>query len=128
MKVLECTELEPIRPRLIKLDIELPSQIEVGKTLVFPEGGSMDAETYSRIYSAMLSSGVRERVKSLDAKNKFDLNMKLYSGVDVKIGSVKDIEEKLSTLSVWLEENPDEIRSTLNLDISILKKIFVSYD
>ena len=128
MKVLERTELEPIRPRLIKLDITLPSQIEVGKQIIFPEDGSMDAETYKRIYSALTDSGIRERVAYLDIKNKFELKFKMHGGTDVKIGSVKDIEEKLNTLALWIKDNPDEIRSNLNLDISILKKISVSYD
>lgn len=128
MKVLEKLDSEPIRPRLIRLDIELPLEISVGSVMLFPEDGSMDAETYARIYSALESSGVRERVEFLNVRNKFDLSMILHGGVDVKIGSVKDIEEKLKTLNTWLEDNPDEIRSTLNLDISILKKIHVSYD
>jgi len=128
MKVLARSDGEPSRSSLIKLDIDVPGEISVGSKIVFPENSRMDAETYARIYSALLSSDIRKRVQYIDVRNKFDLNMVLHGGVDVKVGSVKDIEEKLSTLSRWLGDNPEEIRSTLNIDISVLKKIYISYD
>ena len=128
MKVLEKASHEPIRTRLIKLDIDLPKEIIVGSQMVFPEASRMDPETYVRIYTALSDSGLRERVQYLDIRNKFDLYMRTKEGIDVKIGSVKDIEEKFSTLSKWLSDNPGEIKSTLNIDISVLKKIYISYD
>ena len=128
MKVLEKMDNEPLRTRLIRLEIDLPSEISVGSQILFPEDSRMDAESFVRIYSALVDSGIRERVASLNAKNKFDLTMRTREGIDVNIGSVKDIEEKLNTLTRWLNENPDEIKSNLNIDISVLKKLSISYD
>ena len=128
MKVLEKMDNEPLRTRLIRLEIDLPSEISVGSQILFPEDSRMDAESFVRIYSALVESGIRERVASLNAKNKFDLTMRTREGIDVNIGSVKDIEEKLNTLTRWLNENPDEIKSNLNIDISVLKKLSISYD
>lgn len=128
MKVLGSLANEPARESLIELYIDLPSEIVIGSTIAFSDESRMDAESYTRIYKALEDAGLREMCKSLDAMNKFDLSMKLSSGVDVKIGSIKDIEEKLTTLSKWISDNEDLLEPTLNLDISILKKISMSYD
>lgn len=128
MKVLEALSSKPARERLIEFYVDLPSEIVIGSTIAFSDDSRMDAESYTRIYKALEDSGLREVCGTLDAMNKFDLSMKLVSGVDVKIGSIKDIEEKLTTLERWLSDNPDLIDPTLNLDISILKKISMSYD
>lgn len=128
MKVLERTEQRPLRTKLIELDMEIPAEIKVGSVIVFAQDSRMDAESYARIYTALDSSGIRDLTAYLDVRNKFDISLRMHSGTDVKIGSVKDIEEKLSTLAKWIEENPDEMRSTLNIDVSVLKKIYISYD
>ncbi len=128
MKVLEVSSGEPERVQLMKIDIDTPKEISLGKIIIFPEKAGMDPETFSRIYAALSNSGIRDYSAYLDVKNKFDINIKFISGADVKVGSVKDVEEKLATLAKWLSDNPNENTPKLNVDISILKKITVSYD
>ncbi len=128
MKVLQKTESRPLKDSLMEIEIASLKQINVGEKIVFDENARMDPETFSRIYRAMMSSTVGGRIGYMDAKNQFELSMKFSSGVDVYIGSVKDVEEKFQSLYKWIGENPKEMRADLNIDISVRTRVSLSYD
>ena len=128
MKILQKTESRPLKDSLMEIELTSLKAINVGERVVFAENARMDSDTFSRIYRAMMKGSVGGRIALLDAKNQFELSMKFSSGVDVYIGSVKDVEEKFTTLYKWISENPKEMRSDLNIDISVRTRVSLSYD
>ncbi len=128
MKVLEEIAGIPEDTGLVVLSFGTPKEITLGKKIVFEENNLMDEESFLKLNQALQDAGMESDVKSIKADNKFELSMVLRSGVDVYIGSIKDVGEKIRGLKKWLDENPDEISDNLNADISILKKIVISRD
>ena len=128
MKVLERLEERPVIPALIEISISVPNEIKVGSQLVFGEGVVADVEVFSKLYSAIVDNSLRYDVVSIKAENKFELSMTLRSGTDVKIGSIKDVEDKISGLKKWMDENLSMLGPRVNIDITIIKKITVTYD
>lgn len=128
MKILQKTDKRPMKDTLIDIELTSLKEINVGEKVVFDENARMDPDTFSRIYRAMMSSTVGGKIGYMDAKNQFELSMKFSSGVDVYIGSVKDVEEKFESLYKWIGENPKEMRSDLNIDISVRTRVSLSYD
>lgn len=127
-KVLERVTEKPVSPTLIELKISTPKEIVLGKTLVFEEGIAADAEAFRKLYKAIADNSLRYDVVSIRAESKFELAMTLRSGTDVKIGSVKDVEDKISGLKKWMDDNPSMLGPKVNIDITIIKKISITYD
>ena len=128
MKVLEKVSERPASPTLIEVTVATPKEIAVGRQLVFGEGIAVDAETFVKLYGAIAESELRYDVVSISAKSKFEIAMKLRSGTDVKVGSIKDVEDKISGLKKWMDENPSMLGPKVNIDITIIKKISITYD
>ncbi len=128
LKVLEILEGVPENTGLVVVSFPTPKEVSLGKVIVFEEDSLMDAESFLKLSTALKKTNLRADVKILGAENKFELRMTLRSGIDVYMGSIKDIEEKISGMKKWLDENPDEISDKLNMDISILKKIVITRD
>ena len=128
MKILEKTDARPTIPALIELAVSVPKEMEIGKQPTFSEGVAADTETFIRLYNSIIDNGLRYDVVSIRAESKFELAMTLRSGTDVKIGSVKDVEDKIAGLKKWMDENPSMLGPKVNVDITIVKKISITYD
>ena len=128
MKVLERVTDKPTLPTLIELSISTPKEVILGKPVVFSDGISIDTDSFVKLYNAITENSLRYDVVSIKAESKFDLGMTLRSGTDIKIGSVKDVEDKISGLKKWMDENPSMLGPRVNIDITIIKKISITYD
>lgn len=128
MKVLERLTEKPLSPTLIEITISTPKEVILGKPLVFGEGISVDADSFLKLYNAIDENSLRYDVVSIQAESKFELGMTLRSGTDIKIGSIKDVEDKISGLKKWMDENPTMLGPKVNIDITIIKKISITYD
>ena len=95
---------------------------------MFEEGIAADAEAFRKLYKAIADNSLRYDVVSIRAESKFELAMTLRSGTDVKIGAVKDVEDKISGLKKWMDDNPSMLGPKVNIDITIIKKISITYD
>lgn len=128
LKILEKDESRPTDPTLIELTVSAPKELSIGKQPVFNEGIAADTETFIKLYNAIIANSLRYDVVSIKAESKFELAMTLRSGTDVKIGSVKDVEDKIAGLKKWMDENPTMLGPKVNIDITIIKKISITYD
>ncbi len=128
LKVLEKHDGIPNAETISKITFPDPKEITVGKTLVFSDESLISDEDFKRFYNSLKDAGIAESISELCVTNRFELSFTFRSGVDVYVGSIKDVEEKIKGLTKWINENRDELSPNVNIDVSILKKIVISRD
>lgn len=119
--VIEEAPSEAHMAHLVKVELPLIQSLSVGGKITF-ENSERDMSHVGEVLSALRESGTLSRVTQIDFSKKYSISYVLSSACRVHLGSVTDLDAKLSmteailSRKAWTQDTPAVV------DVSNLKK------